>query len=137
MAQWFFKITDYADELLADLAIIDWPARTKKIQTDWIGRSEGAEVLFRVEELDIDIPVFTTRPDTLFGATFFVVAPESPLVDELAGDNEEVRSYARIAAARPDGGARAAREDAVSSPAVMRRTRSTASRSRSTWPTTS
>ncbi len=111
MAQWFFKITDYADELLADLAIIDWPARTKKIQTDWIGRSEGAEVLFRVEELDIDIPVFTTRPDTLFGATFFVVAPESPLVDVLAGDNEEVRSYARIAAARPDGGARAARED--------------------------
>ena len=101
MAQWFFKITDYADELLADLAIIDWPARTKKIQTDWIGRSEGAEVLFRVEELDIDIPVFTTRPDTLFGATFFVVAPESPLVDVLAGDNEEVRSYARIAAARP------------------------------------
>ena len=101
MAQWFFKITDYADALLADLATIDWPARTKKIQTDWIGRSEGAEVLFRVEELDIDIPVFTTRPDTLFGATFFVVAPESPLVDQLAGDNEEVRSYARIAAARP------------------------------------
>src|SRR4051795_5688514 len=101
MAQWFFKITDYADELLADLAIIEWPARTKKIQTDWIGRSEGAEVLFRVEELGIDIPVFTTRPDTLFGATFFVVAPESPLVDQLAGDNEDVRSYARIAAARP------------------------------------
>src|SRR4051794_13024995 len=101
MAQWFFKITDYADELLADLAIIDWPARTKKIQTDWIGRSEGAEVLFRVKELDLDIPVFTTRPDTLFGATFFVVAPESPLVEELAGDDEEVRSYARIAAARP------------------------------------
>jgi leucyl-tRNA synthetase len=101
MAQWFFKITDYADELLADLAIIDWPERTKKIQTAWIGRSEGAEVLFRVEGLDIDIPVFTTRPDTLFGATFFVVAPESPLVDKLAGDTEEVRAYARIAAARP------------------------------------
>ncbi len=58
-------------------------------------------MLFRVEELDRDIPVFTTRPDTLFGATFFVIAPESPLVDELAGDNEEVRSYASIAAARP------------------------------------
>jgi leucyl-tRNA synthetase len=101
MAQWFFKITEYADALLADLAIIDWPERTKKIQTDWIGRSEGAEVLFRVEELDLDIPVFTTRPDTLFGATFFVVAPESPLVAQLAGDNEEVLSYARIAAARP------------------------------------
>src|SRR5215210_2422689 len=77
MAQWFFKITAYADQLLADLDTIDWPERTKKIQTNWIGRSEGAEVLFRVDGLDLDIPVFTTRPDTLFGATFFVVAPES------------------------------------------------------------
>jgi len=104
MAQWFFKITAYADALLDDLATIDWPERTKKIQTSWIGRSEGAEVLFRVEELDLDIPVFTTRPDTLFGATFFVVAPESPLVDTLVEGSEladEVRGYARIAAARP------------------------------------
>ena len=100
MAQWFFKITAYADALLADLATIDWPERTKKIQTSWIGRSEGAELLFRVEELDLDIPVFTTRPDTLYGATFFVIAPESPLVQQLS-DDEEVRSYARIAAARP------------------------------------
>ena len=112
MAQWFFKITAYADELLDDLATIDWPERTKKIQRNWIGRSEGAEVLFRVEELDRDIPVFTTRPDTLFGATFFVVAPESPLVDELVEGTEhadEVRAYARIAAARPTE-ERAARE---------------------------
>ena len=101
MSQWFFKITAYADELIDELQTLDWPERTKKIQRDHIGRSEGAEVLFRVEELDRDVAVFTTRPDTLFGATFFVVAPESPLVDELAGDNEEVRSYARIAAARP------------------------------------
>jgi leucyl-tRNA synthetase len=104
MAQWFFKITAYADELIADLDLIDWPERTKKIQRDHIGRSEGAEVLFRVEELDIDIPVFTTRPDTLFGATFFVIAPESPLVDQLVDGTEraeEVRAYARIAAARP------------------------------------
>ena len=104
MAQWFFKITAYADELIADLDLIDWPERTKKIQRDHIGRSEGAEVLFRVEELDIDIPVFTTRPDTLFGATFFVVAPESPLVDQLVDGTEraeEARAYARIAAARP------------------------------------
>jgi leucyl-tRNA synthetase len=100
MAQWFFKITAYADALLEDLATIDWPERTKKIQTSWIGRSEGAEVLFRVEELDIDIPVFTTRPDTLFGATFFVVAPESPLVGQLS-DSEEVTAYARVAAVRP------------------------------------
>ncbi|HVV58282.1 MAG TPA: leucine--tRNA ligase [Gaiellaceae bacterium] len=104
MDQWFFKITAYADELLADLDTIDWPERTKKIQTDWIGRSEGAEVLFRVEELDLDIPVFTTRADTLFGATFFVVAPESPLVEQLTAGTEryeQVISYARIAAARP------------------------------------
>jgi leucyl-tRNA synthetase len=100
MAQWFFKITAYADALLADLETIDWPERTKKIQTSWIGRSEGAEILFRVDELDIDIPVFTTRPDTLFGATFFVIAPESPLVGTLS-DAEDVSSYARVAAARP------------------------------------
>ncbi|HZQ16211.1 MAG TPA: leucine--tRNA ligase [Gaiellaceae bacterium] len=104
MAQWFFKITAYADQLLADLDTIDWPERTKKIQTAWIGRSEGAELLFRVPELDLDIPVFTTRPDTLFGATFFVVAPESPLVEQLVAGTEreaEVLAYARIAAARP------------------------------------
>jgi leucyl-tRNA synthetase len=100
MAQWFFKITAYADALLEDLATIDWPERTKKIQTSWIGRSEGAELLFRVEELDIDIPVFTTRPDTLYGATFFVVAPESPLVAQLSAA-EEVTAYARVAAVRP------------------------------------
>ena len=104
MAQWFFKITAYADALLDDLATIDWPERTKKIQTNWIGRSEGAEILFRVDELELDIPVFTTRPDTLFGATFFVIAPESPLVDQLTeglAGAEEVRAYARVAGARP------------------------------------
>src|SRR3954449_1467906 len=101
MEQWFFKITAYADQLLDDLETIDWPDRTKNIQRQHIGRSEGAELLFRVEELDRDIAVFTTRPDTLFGATFFVVAPESPLVEELAAENDQVMSYARIAAARP------------------------------------
>jgi len=104
MAQWFFKITAYADQLLDDLQTIEWPDRTKKIQTNWIGRSEGAELLFRVEELDLDIPVFTTRPDTLFGATFFVLAPESPLVARLVEDTalaDEVLGYARVAAARP------------------------------------
>jgi leucyl-tRNA synthetase len=101
MEQWFFRITAYADQLLDDLETIDWPERTKKIQRQHIGRSEGAEVLFRIEELDRDVAVFTTRPDTLFGATFFVLAPESPLVEELAGSNEEVMSYARVAAARP------------------------------------
>ena len=104
MAQWFFKITAYADALLDDLATIDWPERTKKIQTNWIGRSEGAEVLFRVDELDIDIPVFTTRPDTLFGATFFVIAPESPLVEQLVAGPSRRRGAARTRAsprARP------------------------------------
>jgi leucyl-tRNA synthetase len=104
MEQWFFKITAYSDELLDDLAIIEWPERTKKIQRQHIGRSEGAELLFRVEALDRDIASFTTRPDTIFGATFFVVAPESPLVDELVEGTEladEVRAYARVAAARP------------------------------------
>ncbi len=96
--QWFFKITAYADALLDDLALLDWPERTKTIQRNWIGRSEGADVLFRVEDLDLDIPVFTTRPDTLFGATFFVLAPEHALVEQLG--NDEVRSYVAKAAMR-------------------------------------
>jgi leucyl-tRNA synthetase len=103
MEQWFFKITAYADQLLHDLALIDWPERTKAIQTNWIGRSEGAEVLFRLEELDIDIPVFTTRPDTLFGATFLAFSPEHPLVERLAagsGREAEVAEYVGKTAAR-------------------------------------
>jgi leucyl-tRNA synthetase len=100
MEQWFFKITAYADELLHyDLPEWgEWPERTKTIQRNWIGRSEGAEILFRIEELDVDVPVFTTRPDTLFGATFFVLAPEHPLVERI--ENEEVREYAKRTAAR-------------------------------------
>jgi leucyl-tRNA synthetase len=98
MEQWFFRITAYADQLLEDLKLIDWPERTKAIQTNWIGRSEGAEVLFRLEELDVDIPVFTTRPDTLFGATFFVLAPEHPVVEQVA--NDEVREYVAKAGTR-------------------------------------
>jgi leucyl-tRNA synthetase len=103
LEQWFFKITAYADALLDDHATIDWPERTIAIQRNWIGRSEGAELLFRVDELDVDIPVFTTRADTVFGATFFVLAPEHPLVERLsAGTDEEalVRDYVRHAAAR-------------------------------------
>ena len=83
LEQWFFRITAYADALLRDHELIDWPERTKTIQRNWIGRSEGAELLFRIDELDEDVPVFTTRPDTVFGATFFVLAPEHPLVEEL------------------------------------------------------
>jgi leucyl-tRNA synthetase len=109
LEQWFFKITAYADELLEyDLPEWgEWPERTKTIQRNWIGRSEGAEVLFRIEELDADVPVFTTRPDTLFGATFFVLAPEHPLVERIA--DGAVDDYVKRTAARR-GEARATEE---------------------------
>src|SRR6188472_1550445 len=96
LEQWFFRITDYADRLLDDLDAIEWPEHVKTMQRNWIGRSEGAEVTFRCEEVGIDYPVFTTRPDTLFGATFFVMAPEHPDVERLAADTgreDEVRRY--------------------------------------------
>jgi leucyl-tRNA synthetase len=104
LEQWFFRITTYADELLDEMKDLEWPHRVLAMQRNWIGRSEGAEALFRIEELDIDIPVFTTRPDTLFGATFFVLAPEHPLVDRLVDESsngDEIREYVRTAAARP------------------------------------
>jgi leucyl-tRNA synthetase len=84
LEQWLLRITDYAERLLGDLDTIEWPAHVKTMQRNWIGRSEGAEVTFRCEELAVDYPVFTTRPDTLFGATFFVMAPEHPDVMRLA-----------------------------------------------------
>ncbi len=96
LEQWFLRITDYADRLLRDLDTIDWPGHVKTMQRNWIGRSEGAEVVFACEELGIDYPVFTTRPDTLFGATFFLLAPEHPDVLKLAAGTEhedEVRAY--------------------------------------------
>ncbi len=88
LEQWFFRITEYADRLLDDLSSIDWPEHVKAMQRNWIGRSYGAEVTFRCEELDVDYPVFTTRPDTLFGATFFVMAPEHPDVFKLVAGTE-------------------------------------------------
>ena len=96
LEQWLLRITDYAERLLSDLDGIDWPEHVKTMQRNWIGRSEGAEVTFRCEEMDVDYPVFTTRPDTLFGATFFVMAPEHPDVLRLAegGPHEAaVREY--------------------------------------------
>jgi leucyl-tRNA synthetase len=92
LEQWFFRITDYADRLLEDMQTIEWPRHVVTMQENWIGRSEGAEVTFRCEELGIDYPVFTTRPDTLFGATFFVMAPEHPDVFRL-NDSPEVHEY--------------------------------------------
>jgi leucyl-tRNA synthetase len=98
MEQWFFRITDYADALLDDLETVNWPESIKARQRNWIGRSEGAEILFRIDELDEDVPVFTTRPDTLYGATFFVLAPEHELVARI--DSDEVREYVRRAGAK-------------------------------------
>ena len=103
LEQWFFKITDYAQRLLDDLAHVHWPERVVTMQRNWIGRSEGAEVVFRAEhDPAIEIPVFTTRPDTLFGATFFVLAPEHPLATTLAagtGQEDAVADYVRRTAA--------------------------------------
>ena len=99
MEQWFFAITEYADELL-DFSTIDWPEPVQMMQTNWIGRSEGADVEFTIESGET-IDVFTTRPDTLWGATFMVLAPEHPLVDSLTTDDQRaaVDAY-RTAAAR-------------------------------------
>ena len=97
LEQWFFKISDYADRLLADFDKLEsWPEHVITMQRNWIGRSEGAEVVFRCEEVDLDFPVFTTRPDTLFGATFFVLAPEHPELARLVAGTpaeEPVREY--------------------------------------------
>jgi leucyl-tRNA synthetase len=97
LEQWFFKITDYADQLLDDLALLDkWPAKVRVMQTNWIGRSEGAEVDFPIVGHEGgSIRIYTTRPDTLFGATFMVLAPEHPLVEKITIDKHraEVREY--------------------------------------------
>ncbi|MCY4088432.1 MAG: leucine--tRNA ligase [Actinomycetia bacterium] len=96
LEQWFFKITDYADRLLDEMALLEsWPERVLMMQRNWIGRSEGAEVVFRIDALNAEIPVFTTRPDTLFGATFFVLAPEHPLVGSLVAGTDRADEVAR------------------------------------------
>src|SRR5437868_1236793 len=123
LEQWFFRITDYAARLLDNLDTLDWSESTKLAQRNWIGRSEGAEILFRVQDYlelagaatvmrtstsematqEIDIKVFTTRPDTIFGATYLVLAPEHPLVDTVTTDDERssVNAY-RERSARQD-----------------------------------
>jgi leucyl-tRNA synthetase len=122
LEQWFFRITDYAGRLLANLDWLDWSESTKLAQRNWIGRSDGAEISFRVQDLEefsatatigiatgefsatpIEIRVFTTRPDTLFGATYLVLAPEHPLVDSLTTDAErDAVSEYKAAAAKQD-----------------------------------
>lgn len=99
MKQWFFKITDYADALLEEIPSLDWPEKIKTAQTNWIGRSQGAEISFQTEDGVHEITVFSTRPDTLFGATFLVLAPEHPLVQQLTtpDEREAVDAYVKQA----------------------------------------
>ena len=108
LKQWMLKITEYADRLLTDLDKLNWPDRVKQMQSSWIGKSTGAEVVFSAPSQksgkDIDLVVFTTRPDTLFGATYMVLAPEHPLVDELtsAEQKEKVSAYVYDASMKSD-----------------------------------
>jgi leucyl-tRNA synthetase len=88
LTQWYFKITEYADRLLADMEGLEWPERVLLMQRNWIGRSEGADVAFQIEGRDEPITVYTTRPDTLYGATFFVVAADAPLADEICAPEQ-------------------------------------------------
>jgi leucyl-tRNA synthetase len=100
LEQWFFKITAYADRLLADLDTVDWPENIKTMQRNWIGRSEGAEVVFPVQAANDAITAFTTRPDTLFGVTFIALAPEHPLAEQIAAPEQRtaVTAYSQQAA---------------------------------------
>ena len=99
MKQWMLKITDYADRLLEDLDELDWPSGIKELQRHWIGKSFGAEIIFPVEGSEHTLNVYTTRPDTLFGATYMAIAPEHPLVSSLSTDNQKslVENYCQDA----------------------------------------
>jgi leucyl-tRNA synthetase len=102
LEQWFFKITDYAERLLNDLATLnEWPERVRVMQKNWIGRSEGCQFRLQIADTDLNFEVFTTRPDTVFGMTFAVLAPEHPLVDQLitgSATEPEARAYIEQAA---------------------------------------
>jgi leucyl-tRNA synthetase len=104
LEQWFLRITSYADRLLDDLALLDkWPQKVRVMQTNWIGRSTGAEVDFPVDGMaDEKIRIYTTRPDTLFGATFMVLAPEHPLVESVTSDAQRARVRAYVEKARKE-----------------------------------
>ncbi|WP_309386315.1 leucine--tRNA ligase [Cerasicoccus frondis] len=104
LRQWVLRITKYADKLLAGLKDVDWPDSTKRLQTNWIGRSTGAEVDFQLDGIDEKLRVFTTRPDTLFGATYMVVAPEHPLLTQITTDEQSalVAEYVEKAKSKSD-----------------------------------
>ncbi|WP_133130525.1 leucine--tRNA ligase [Legionella yabuuchiae] len=94
ISQWFIKITAYADELLNDLDLLEhWPQQVKQMQRNWIGRSEGTEIYFRVNDYPKRLKIYTTRPDTLMGATYLAVAPDHPLAKQAANDNKQVREF--------------------------------------------
>jgi leucyl-tRNA synthetase len=113
LEQWFFNIRAYADELLDDIDLLDhWPERVRTMQRNWIGRSHGTEIRFPVPDLGIELPVFTTRPDTLFGVTYMVLAPEHPDVPKLvAGTGQEAEVEAYLEAARKQSRIERTRED--------------------------
>jgi leucyl-tRNA synthetase len=104
MLQWVFRITEYAESLLAGLDDVDWPESVKNLQRNWIGRSDGANVEFEIPSISETIRVFTTRPDTLFGATYMVLSPEHPLVEKLTNDKaqETITNYVKSAAGKSD-----------------------------------
>lgn len=104
LRQWVLKITAYADRLLEDLKLVDWPESLKKLQINWIGKSEGAQINFKVNGFNDEISVFTTRPDTLFGATFLVLAPEHPFVSQIVTPQQaqEVKKYQKETALKSD-----------------------------------
>ena len=113
MRQWMLRITDYADRLLADLDLLDWPESLKEMQRNWIGRSVGAEIDFDIappaganpeKSADLSFTVFTTRPDTLYGATYLVLAPEHSLVDRITPESHRpaVEAYRAQVAARSE-----------------------------------
>jgi leucyl-tRNA synthetase len=104
LRQWVLKITAYADRLIQDLDLVDWPESLKKLQINWIGRSEGAQLDFKVKSTDESIQIYTTRPDTLFGATYLVLSPEHPLVNKItsAKQQEAVKTYQKLTAAKSD-----------------------------------
>ena len=104
MKQWVLRITEYADRLLEDLDDLDWPESLKDMQRNWIGRSEGASITFNVEDINDQIEVFTTRPDTIYGATFLVLSPEHELVNKITTSEhqESVEKYQQEAAMKSD-----------------------------------
>lgn len=104
MRQWVLKITEYAERLLQGLDQLDWPESIKEMQRNWIGKSVGAEVIFKVHDSNQQFLVFTTRPDTLFGATYCVLAPEHELVEIITPQEfkEQIKEYQEYAKSRSD-----------------------------------